>query len=166
MRKSSLLPAQRIWLSPSFVAGLDHCWRRARWRGTSKPGRERRTEFPTCKAIVERKLEGATPVSSVKVRRMQVVVRRGEGVPEGQGPIVICTRNDDLQGVLDATPAERCKGTSPPFSNVQALILPYRPTLNAQQSMLTPCHLQTWCSSKTGCWSLGWPNEDWLTTRR
>ena len=40
------------------------------------------------------------------------VVRRGEPVSRGlaQGPIVVCTRNDDLQAVVDATPPERRKG--------------------------------------------------------
>ena len=43
-----------------------------------------------------------------------LVVRRGEAVPAGApaGPIVVCTRNDDLQAVVDATPAERRKGAS------------------------------------------------------
>ena len=41
----------------------------------------------------------------------KVIVRRGEAIPKDMdGPIVICTRNDDLQGVLDATPSERQQG--------------------------------------------------------
>lgn len=37
-----------------------------------------------------------------------VLIRRGEKIPEGgSGPIIICTRNDDLQGVLDSTPKSR-----------------------------------------------------------
>lgn len=36
-----------------------------------------------------------------------VLVRRGEAVSGPPGPIVVCTRNDDLQAVVDATPAER-----------------------------------------------------------
>ena len=41
-----------------------------------------------------------------------LMVRRGEAVPADApaGPIVVCTRNDDLQAVVDATPAERRKG--------------------------------------------------------
>ena len=35
------------------------------------------------------------------------LVRRGESIPEGTGPIYVCTRNDDLPGVLAATPAAR-----------------------------------------------------------
>ncbi|KAI7836615.1 hypothetical protein COHA_009500 [Chlorella ohadii] len=40
-----------------------------------------------------------------------LMVRRGEAVPADApaGPIVVCTRNDDLQAVVDATPAERRK---------------------------------------------------------
>lgn len=37
----------------------------------------------------------------------QVLVRRGERVPEGEGPIWVCTRNDDLDAVLQATPPGR-----------------------------------------------------------
>lgn len=41
-----------------------------------------------------------------------LVVRRGEAVPADApaGPIVVCTRNDDLQAVVDGTPPERRKG--------------------------------------------------------
>ncbi|KAF8025271.1 hypothetical protein BT93_F2189 [Corymbia citriodora subsp. variegata] len=37
-----------------------------------------------------------------------VLVRRGEPVPaDFEGPILVCTRNDDLDAVLDATPSSR-----------------------------------------------------------
>ncbi len=37
-----------------------------------------------------------------------VVVRRGESVPmEFEGPILVCTRNDDLEAVLQSTPPSR-----------------------------------------------------------
>lgn len=35
------------------------------------------------------------------------LVRRGEPIPDAPGPIYVCTRNDDLPGVLSATPASR-----------------------------------------------------------
>jgi len=35
------------------------------------------------------------------------LVRRGESIPGGSGPIYVCTRNNDLDGVLSATPAAR-----------------------------------------------------------
>ena len=35
------------------------------------------------------------------------VVRRGQSIPQGQGPIYVCTRNDDLEGVIAATPPQR-----------------------------------------------------------
>lgn len=32
-------------------------------------------------------------------------------MPEGStGPIIVCTRNDDLQAVLDSTPSDRHEG--------------------------------------------------------
>ncbi|KAI4387095.1 hypothetical protein MLD38_004953 [Melastoma candidum] len=37
-----------------------------------------------------------------------VLVKRGEPVPSDfEGPILVCTRNDDLEAVLDATPSSR-----------------------------------------------------------
>lgn len=36
-----------------------------------------------------------------------LVIRRGELVPNGEGPIMVCTRNDDLEAVLDQTPKSR-----------------------------------------------------------
>mmetsp|Transcript_7602 Transcript_7602/g.20193 ORF Transcript_7602/g.20193 Transcript_7602/m.20193 type:complete len:371 (+) Transcript_7602:58-1170(+) len=36
-----------------------------------------------------------------------IVVRRGEPVPQREGPIYICTRNDDLEAVIEATPQEK-----------------------------------------------------------
>lgn len=37
----------------------------------------------------------------------QTLIRRGEVIPYGNGPIVVCTRNDDLDAVLKATPEHR-----------------------------------------------------------
>jgi hypothetical protein len=42
-----------------------------------------------------------------KMGSSDVVVRRGDTVNGLGGPIVVCTRNDDLQGVYDATPSDR-----------------------------------------------------------
>uniref|UniRef100_I1QH01 Uncharacterized protein n=1 Tax=Oryza glaberrima TaxID=4538 RepID=I1QH01_ORYGL len=45
-----------------------------------------------------------------------VLVGRGEKVPEdAPGPILVCTRNDDLDAVLDATPRSRWRGTFAPL---------------------------------------------------
>jgi len=43
---------------------------------------------------------------------LQTVVRRGEKVPEKPPgtPIIVCTRNDDLASVVDATPEPQRKG--------------------------------------------------------
>ena len=42
--------------------------------------------------------------------RLQKVIGRGEPVEGPAGPIVVCTRNNDLQGVLDSTPEDRREG--------------------------------------------------------
>lgn len=40
-----------------------------------------------------------------------VLVKRGEPVPpDFSGPILVCTRNDDLDAVLDSTPKSRWSG--------------------------------------------------------
>jgi len=42
-----------------------------------------------------------------------VLVRRGEAVPLNfEGPILVCTRNDDLENVLQSTPSSRWDGES------------------------------------------------------
>ena len=43
-----------------------------------------------------------------------VLVGRGDKVPDdAPGPILVCTRNDDLDAVLEATPKSRWHGTCP-----------------------------------------------------
>ena len=42
--------------------------------------------------------------------RIQALIRRGQLVEGPEGPIVVCTRNDDLEGVVNATPEVRRKG--------------------------------------------------------
>lgn len=43
-----------------------------------------------------------------------VLISRGEKVPEdAPGPILVCTRNDDLDAVLENTPKSRWRGTCP-----------------------------------------------------
>lgn len=40
-----------------------------------------------------------------------LLVKRGESVPlDFEGPILVCTRNDDLEAVLEATPKSRWNG--------------------------------------------------------
>lgn len=36
-----------------------------------------------------------------------IVIRRGEAIPANDGPIYVCTRNDDLDAVVEATPPAR-----------------------------------------------------------
>ena len=38
---------------------------------------------------------------------VQVVLKRGDAIPPGSGPLIIATRNDALAGIAEATPAER-----------------------------------------------------------
>lgn len=41
-----------------------------------------------------------------------LLVKRGEPVPlDFDGPVLVCTRNDDLEAVLEATPQSRWNGT-------------------------------------------------------
>lgn len=42
----------------------------------------------------------------------QVLVRRGEPIDGPPGPIIVATRNDALQSVVDATPLARHRGRS------------------------------------------------------
>lgn len=51
---------------------------------------------------------GISPATLVAL--LQVLVRRGEPIPEGTGPIVICTRNDDLEDIVANTPVDRRSG--------------------------------------------------------
>lgn len=57
----------------------------------------------------------ANPVQSSCIRTthgIQVLVRRGERVPaDAPAPIVVATRNDDLDAVLEAVPSSRHSGT-------------------------------------------------------
>ena len=42
---------------------------------------------------------------------MQYIIRRGETIVADEGgPIIVCTRNDDLDSVLEATPPKRKEG--------------------------------------------------------
>ena len=51
--------------------------------------------------------------SPVATLYLQVLVKRGEAVSSTEGPIVVCTRNDALQAVVDATPPNRRSGAAP-----------------------------------------------------
>ena len=62
----------------------------------------------------------------------QVVVTRGQPVQGPPGPIVVATRNDALQGVLDATPADRREGISSPSCFAVCSVL-----------FTSGCHMQT-----------------------
>ena len=56
-----------------------------------------------------------------------IVVRRGEKVPEDStGPIFVCTRNDVLDSVVDATPPSRRAGNHPPHTK-SVLQIPFQP---------------------------------------
>ena len=89
-------------------------------------------------------------------------MRRGEAIPKDRdGPIVICTRNDDLQGVLDATPSERHQGKSLAGPFLLSVVL----TLLVGTDILAAMQ-QTLCSSRMACWNRGLQNAGLQTTRR
>lgn len=50
------------------------------------------------------------PVSWPPPRSPQVVVRRGEAIAGPPGPILVATRNDVLDEIVDRTPADRKQG--------------------------------------------------------
>ena len=56
-------------------------------------------------------------VGPVKCRLVsQILVGRGENIPEGpEGPVVVCTRNDALEDVVVSTPSSRRKGERSPL---------------------------------------------------
>lgn len=70
-----------------------------------------------------------------------VLVGRGQQVPaEPAGPILVCTRNDDLDAVLDATPPSRWSGT-----NLYTFPFPTYPrffTNSLKRSLFTPIVLR------------------------
>ena len=43
-------------------------------------------------------------------RYVQVIITRGQPVDGPPGPIVVCTRNDSLQSIVENTPPERREG--------------------------------------------------------
>lgn len=46
-----------------------------------------------------------------------LLVKRGEPVPvDFEGPILVCTRNDDLEAVLESTPKPRWNGITTHFN--------------------------------------------------
>ena len=44
------------------------------------------------------------------VTLLQKIIERGHAVEGPPGPIIVCTRNNDLQGVLDSTSEDRREG--------------------------------------------------------
>eukprot|EP00882_Tetradesmus_deserticola_P032941 GHRQ01037589.1.p1 GENE.GHRQ01037589.1~~GHRQ01037589.1.p1 ORF type:complete len:120 (+),score=23.60 GHRQ01037589.1:165-524(+) len=47
-----------------------------------------------------------------------VIVRRGEPISGPPGPILVATRNDALDGIVDATPEDRRQGEQPVSAQV------------------------------------------------
>lgn len=78
-----------------------------------------RLAVPMAMAASAKKVAPAVIVGGGRVGRAlqemgsggDLLVKRGEAVPvDFEGPILVCTRNDDLDAVLDATPQSRWKG--------------------------------------------------------
>ena len=76
-----------------------------------------------------------------------LLVRRGEPVPlDFEGPIFVCTRNDDLESVLQSTPPSRWKGEFFCCDFVVGLD-------NVVDELLMVA--QIWCFSRTEWWRRG-----------
>lgn len=84
------------------------------------------------------------------IRDVQKVVERGQPVDGPPGPIIVCTRNNDLQGVLDSTPKERREGSL--TSSLSSRVV--QPRLAVKEGGYAA--LQILCSSKTVCCNRGW----------
>lgn len=88
-------------------------WQWVAIKGTPGSGRLYLNPTPLCSALQPFTIVGGGRVGQALAGMgagTDAVVRRGEAVEGPPGPIVVCTRNDDLQAVLDATPADRRKG--------------------------------------------------------
>ncbi len=81
---------------------------------------------------MEQTIEGGVVVGAGRVGQAlekmglgrDVLVRRGEKVPEDStGPIFVCTRNDDLDAVLQATPPSRREGNYLGHFSIRLLLL-------------------------------------------
>ncbi len=81
---------------------------------------------------MEQTIEGGVIVGAGRVGQAlekmglgrDVLVRRGEKVPEDStGPIFVCTRNDDLDAVLQATPPSRREGNYLGHFSIRLLLL-------------------------------------------
>jgi hypothetical protein len=49
----------------------------------------------------------------------QVIVKRGGKIEGAPGPIIVATRNDALDGIVDATPEDRRKGAGARLASTQ-----------------------------------------------
>lgn len=81
----------------------------------------------------------------------QVLVGRGERIPEGpQGPVIVCTRNDALDDVVSMTPPDRKKGESNLVWAGECFA-----DLRSMQRLTMALHAQTLSSFKMACYSHG-----------
>mmetsp|Transcript_24935 Transcript_24935/g.78971 ORF Transcript_24935/g.78971 Transcript_24935/m.78971 type:complete len:440 (-) Transcript_24935:367-1686(-) len=85
-------------------------------RSTATRGATRSRDPTPCRAMADSAVAPAVIIGGGRVGRAleamgsgdDVVVKRGEPIPAGStGPIFVCTRNDSLQGIVDACPPER-----------------------------------------------------------
>jgi ketopantoate reductase len=52
---------------------------------------------------------GRIGTALASMERSSVLIRRGEKIPDSTGPIIVCTRNDDLNTVMSTIPLHRKK---------------------------------------------------------
>lgn len=93
---------------------------------------------------------------------MQKIIERGQPVEGPPGPIIVCTRNDDLQGVLDSTPKDRREGSR----TCQAFYFTSPARHQQQIGSLLHGVMQIWSSFRTVCCSRGWTHVGWAATHR
>lgn len=111
---SSIIRSTTLLSSPRPLTPAAACYpaRAAASADTARPGGMTTTAEAQAQEVV---VVGAGRVGQALVAMgsgRDVLLRRGQRVPEDApaGPILVCTRNDDLDAVVDATPEARRPG--------------------------------------------------------
>ena len=100
-------------------AGIHGGRLRSRWSCNSRDGHSgcKAVKCPSCCLCSVETMDALSQWPAVSIDCpeliycLQVVIGRGEKIPESPaGPVIVCTRNDDLNGVVESTPSGRRKG--------------------------------------------------------